>query len=811
MKRRNRQNSYERGGQLDLAKAMGNVAKKGEREINEGRDTIKGVRRDIENANKDITNYKRGIDEQKAIIQKKEGYIKDLKKDLGGIYNTVQDAKKQKAKFAKGGTIEERVYAIVSKRTNRFKEGFFTYNQFKRYADELSNGAFMDEAESQGLVWSSMDKFLDSNEYNEEGDNLIFREIPVKMMVAEEYINPMLKEKLARRERKYYTYDIGGDNKVHIYQQDKEDENSFDSIEQIITQLKKEGHKEKDFVVLKKDGKFAKGGLVIEGVRFGKESEDLEDYLDNNSWEVIEKDNGDKGTKFTLSMKDVEYEQRVDLEDYLDNNNLKYIDNYAKGGKIVWVGDMPLDIDGREELTEEEAERLAKEWKEKGYDDVIIEDYAKGGSVSTIKTEYIKFLKDNDVDVEKLKFRHIKSGPYGDEVWTYPKRGGEGFVITRDTFESIKKDDPKDFIYGYQLPTTYAKGGKIEITSAPEYHKVRNKEYDKRVSEGKIKDTDENFEKFDDEYFNELVKKGKIDMDNYFAKGGEIDKYYSKMMEKLGKDGAFERVLKDSQFGIPKGQTDFQHNRLNKSAYVIDGKAFVFDNKPKGDGSLKYSNQKEFTSPKELAEYLDKNEIFAKGGKIEDMSYEELMDVVFEENSSNQNEKLAKEIAKIQGFKYDAVEYADFHLVVRDYLDKSTNKNDDESREVLLQAFENTGIEYDDDDEYAKGGYVWVEKDNIMDVEDFEEDGEVEFGSYKDMMESLDEWNEQLDTNYSTIKEFNDGEEYRRIMTIKEFEEYKKDWLKDEGYAKGGEVKKKGNEMLIGGLAGILLGIFLNK
>ena len=75
-----------------------------------------------------------------------------------------------------------------------------------------------------------------------------------------------------------------------------------------------------------------------------------------------------------------------------------------------------------------------------------------------------------------------------------------------------------------------------------------------------------------------------------------------------------------------------------------------------------------------------------------------------------------------------------------------------------------------------------------LDVEDFEEDGEVEFGSYKDMMESLDEFNEQVETNYSTIKEFNDGEEYRRIMTIKEFEEYKKDWLKDEGYAKGGET-----------------------
>ena len=89
---------------------------------------------------------------------------------------------------------------------------------------------------------------------------------------------------------------------------------------------------------------------------------------------------------------------------------------------------------------------------------------------------------------------------------------------------------------------------------------------------------------------------------------------------------------------------------------------------------------------------------YARGGSVEDMSYEELMDVVMDKNSSNQNEKLAKEIAKIQEFKYDADDDADFNLVVQDYLDKSTNKNDDEAREVLIQAFENTGTSY------AKGG-----------------------------------------------------------------------------------------------------------
>jgi hypothetical protein len=104
-----------------------------------------------------------------------------------------------------------------------------------------------------------------------------------------------------------------------------------------------------------------------------------------------------------------------------------------------------------------------------------------------------------------------------------------------------------------------------------------------------------------------------------YAKGGklDLDEYYSKMIDKLGKEGAFERVLKDSQFGKYKGQTDYQHNRLNKSAIINDGKVFLYDNKPKGDGSLKYSNKKTFTSPKDLAEYLDENEIFAKGGEID--------------------------------------------------------------------------------------------------------------------------------------------------------------------------------------------------
>ena len=125
------------------------------------------------------------IEEVEELLEKYEG--NELSMNDEDDYYTEE--------YAKGGEIEERVYAIDMRADMYQDEGFFTYNQFKRYADELSDDEFMDEAETQGLVWSSMDKFLDSNEYNEEGDNLNFREMPVKMMVAKEYVNPDFLEK----------------------------------------------------------------------------------------------------------------------------------------------------------------------------------------------------------------------------------------------------------------------------------------------------------------------------------------------------------------------------------------------------------------------------------------------------------------------------------------------------------------------------------------------------------------------------------------------------------------------------------------
>ena len=89
--------------------------------------------------------------------------------------------------------------------------------------------------------------------------------------------------------------------------------------------------------------------------------------------------------------------------------------------------------------------------------------------------------------------------------------------------------------------------------------------------------------------------------------GGELDEYYSKVVDKLGKDGAFIRVLKDSQFSrnTNMGENEYIYFRNGK-----DIRATVSNETVNLYGMVSET----FTSPKELAEYLDENEIFAKGG-----------------------------------------------------------------------------------------------------------------------------------------------------------------------------------------------------
>ena len=97
--------------------------------------------------------------------------------------------------------------------------------------------------------------------------------------------------------------------------------------------------------------------------------------------------------------------------------------------------------------------------------------FEKGGSlVGTLKERYINFLKENNVDVDRYKFKYIKSGLYGEEeVWTHlaEKTGkNSGFITTTDTFDMLLSGEygVDDFIYGNGLITRFEKGGSVSGT-----------------------------------------------------------------------------------------------------------------------------------------------------------------------------------------------------------------------------------------------------------------------------------------------------------------------------------------------------------
>ena len=291
-----------------------------------------------------------------------------------------------------------------------------------------------------------------------------------------------------------------------------------------------------------------------------------------------------------------------------------------------------------------------------------------------------------------------------------------------------------------------------------------------------------NYNEYDGHYFQNYKKGGKVkeyDLSKY-AKGGSLDKDLSGNYTSTD-DFVYEHGLLDlakEKFGDDwesGGDYDYDVEEI-KLLSGGDYKIIYVDSERQNRDNFEEAKQKYFPKIKRKS---NDGDIFVvrsmeKGGMItEESNYDIIANVKKEQGESDFYYALYDKL----------VAYGERPKIAFSEMKEVFDNYDEDMSDYIYLPF-------------AKGGeiedsYVWVEKDNIMDVEDFEEDGEVEFGSYKDMMESLDEWNEQLDTNYTTIKEFNDGEEYRRIMTIKEFEEYKKDWLKDEGYAKGGMLDDK--------------------
>ena len=118
-----------------------------------------------------------------------------------------------------------------------------------------------------------------------------------------------------------------------------------------------------------------------------------------------------------------------------------------------------------------------------------------------------------------------------------------------------------------------------------------------------------------------------LDKGQRFGNGGGVDDYftmkdgskmskvewYKKMEDKLGFEKLAERILKDSQFGqkINTPSNELTHNRLNIKAVI--GKKYVTISSYTPNYN-RYLDSKTFDNLKELDDYLNENQILAKGG-----------------------------------------------------------------------------------------------------------------------------------------------------------------------------------------------------
>ena len=115
--------------------------------------------------------------------------------------------------------------------------------------------------------------------------------------------------------------------------------------------------------VYEKGGKFADGGIVIRPKNASRdEIQELEYYLENNSWEVKKKKDEDSYMPMMIiSTKNISRDEIQELEYYLENNSWDWKNQMSKGGKFAdggEVGDYKLEkivmhYDGRDWMLDE--------------------------------------------------------------------------------------------------------------------------------------------------------------------------------------------------------------------------------------------------------------------------------------------------------------------------------------------------------------------------------------------------------------------------------------------------------------------------
>tara|TARA_R100000908_G_scaffold64068_1_gene46766 strand:- start:2741 stop:4798 length:2058 start_codon:yes stop_codon:yes gene_type:complete len=468
------------------------------------------------------------------------------------------------------------------------------------------------------------------------------------------------------------------------------------------------------YVRFQQEEEFAKGGSVGNRKLSKSELEDLSfDYLKKvNLLSKISKksyQNWAKGLKSKdYTLKEAQEEiMRLARESKLihkigKSNHQNFMKkNFAKGGLIdntihpyllqQKVGKQLKTIKG---LTEDEDRKISDEMLKKNNQQVslninysISKDpnyYAKGGSIRRTNNSPL------------LRYTNYEDGWTLNLLKLNPLRNQDGLKYKGNYKYGISRQGP---------------GAKQEVWQF-ETLKEADKKYDELVDFSKT--------------YSKIENKGKVEAN--YAKGGLL------------------RVLKDSGFNHHKGspKNELKHNREQYIATIgKDNMGEVVHLDKYTPNTKRFISSTSFDNPKKLAEYLDKNQIYAKGGVTD--------------NLKKYYKEQKQEIEKIKNYgkgEYE-VAYLPTPLGSKEYAEVEANSWK-EAVDIVKKAYKEDGF-------------------NITNIE-----------------VGIDTPNEYLG-RFPIEDIINPNKNYPT-------------------YAKGGEVKKKEkNEMIIGGLAGILLGIFLNK
>jgi arsenate reductase-like glutaredoxin family protein len=754
MKRGNRNNSYERGGQIELAKAMGNVAKKGDKEINEGRDEIKSIRKDITSSENQINNLESGIDREKKSIKDRENKIKDIKKDLGGIYKTVQDAKKQKAKFAKGGFIT-------------FSDGYKFQEVSKSFAEKN-----WDKIEIYGInISEESEGLIDSKNDIEDYDNFGIEH-----------------EDYAKGGEVGKTYQIKGAD-VTFY------EDSYEEGEQ--DQFHSYYLGENDFPY---KTKFTNKKDLFETLNDFVSYADMKEedfYVDEDTIQtsaLVKHEKGSDWDEFSApTEKEIELWKKGEMKLYSAQFLFPYEVykkeklEFAKGGEVEPKKDSPFSVEvwkskarynsnkpslDKEVKTYSEALEIALSsiedgayksqiMSQQGYlwevDEDGVQSYAKGGKIEV--GDVVRATKDN--------FPHSISGMGKgqsgkvEEIIKLRADGDDGGVAIVEATNGRRVEAMVKNL------ETFAKGGEVSVygTNGKYYLKKYGSTYSNPSY--KTKKEAENWARLINKGEYKLSNQGLkyVEEKNRFAKGGKTQGKIYKIQEKSKYD-----------LGVPKWKDE---------KFLTGGKKYL-SYKDAQDEKNKLQRMSSSIQYK-VVEWTPKLD-FAKGGSIKDMSFGEFYDYLQDKGEGDWDNVNSEEIVRmyIDDMNNDGIDVSHIEEVLEN------NPSREELYEIWLGNSMNTPTPINTKEELLEA----LE----LDKEDFAKGGEI---SHQEIIEWLEKHPEL------------DGYNEDGTPTDETYQDAIEEIKAERGYAKGGEVKKKGNEehntMLIGGIAGILLGIFLGR